>query len=87
MTFFKSCRVTDLSEFGVTQLVSTQPAEGPVQLEQLQAVAVQPPANQETREARRQEEQGADVSLIGHEDRQKRYCSGVQVHQDFMSTE
>lgn len=87
MTFSKSCSITDLSEFGVTQLVRAQPAERPVQLEQLQGVVVQPPANQESREARRQEEQGADVSLIGHEDRQKRYCSGVQVHQDFMSTE
>lgn len=51
-------------EFRVTQLVSAQPAEGAVQPEQLQGVAVQPMANQETREARRQEEQGADVSLV-----------------------
>lgn len=55
-----------------------QPAEGPVQLEQLQAMPVEPPANQETREARRQEEQGADVSLVGHEKRQKRFSTGVQ---------
>lgn len=65
MKFAKSCRVADLSDFGVTQLMRVQPAESPVQLEQLQGVAVQPPANQETREARRQEEQRADVSLCG----------------------
>lgn len=53
-------------EFRVTQLVSAQPAEGAVQPEQLQGVAVQPMANQETREARRQEEQGADVSHVIH---------------------
>lgn len=58
-----------MSEFGVTQLVSAQSAEGAVQLEQLQGVAVQPPANQETRQTRRQEEQGTDMSLV--EDRQK----------------
>lgn len=49
-----------------------QPAEGPVQLEQLQGVAVQPPTDQETWEVWRQEEQWADVSLIGHKDRQRR---------------
>lgn len=43
-----------------------QSAEGSIQLEQLQGVAVQSPANQEPRETRRQEEEGADVSLITH---------------------
>lgn len=57
------CRVTDLSDFGVAQLVRSQPAEGSVQLQQLQRMAVQPLANQETWKARRQEEEGADVSL------------------------
>lgn len=37
--------------------------EGPVQLEQLQGVAVQPAAHQEGWEAGRQEEQRTDVSL------------------------
>lgn len=40
-----------------------QLAESPVQLEQLQGVAVQPAANQETREVGSQEEERADVSL------------------------
>lgn len=31
--------ITDLSEFRVTQLVRPQPAEGPVQLEQLKGMA------------------------------------------------
>lgn len=65
----KACRVTDLSEFRVTELMKAQPDQGPVQLEQLQGVAVQPPANQEAREVRGQEEQGADVSLVGHKHR------------------
>lgn len=65
--YIKLSRVTDLSEFRVTQLVDTQPAEGPVQLEQLQAVVAEPLTNQETREAGRQEEQRADVSLISQE--------------------
>lgn len=72
--------MTDLPEFSVTELVRAQPAEGSVQLQQLQAVAVQPPADEETREARRQEEQGADVPLIDREHRQKRRSSGVWVH-------
>lgn len=60
---FKSCGATDLSEFRFTQLVWAKPAEGPVQLEKLQRMAVQPPANQETREARSQEEKRAGVPL------------------------
>lgn len=57
-------RVTSLSEFRVAELVRAQPAQGAVQLQQLQGVAVQSPANQETREAGRQEEQGADVPHV-----------------------
>lgn len=57
---------TDLSEFRFSQLMRAQPPEGSVQLEQLQGVAVEPTTDQETREARRQEEQRADVSLISH---------------------
>lgn len=71
-------KVTDLSELIVTQLMSSQPAEGPVQLEQLQGMIVQPPANKEPRKARRQEEQGADVSLIGRAERQKIYSGDIQ---------
>lgn len=56
-------RVTDLPDLGVGQLVRAKSGEGPVQLEQLQCVAVQPTANQEAREARRQEEKRTDVSL------------------------
>lgn len=67
---------SDLSELRVTQLLRPQPAEGPVQLKQLLCAAVQPPADQESREAWRQEEQGTDVSLIGHEDRHKSQCLG-----------
>lgn len=58
----------DLFEFRVTQLLDSQSAEGAVQQEQLQGVFVEPPANQEAREAGCQEEQGADVSLVGHKD-------------------
>lgn len=65
----KSCAVADLSEFRVAQLMRAKSAEGPIQLEQLQGMAVESPANQETREARRQEEQGADMSLISRKDR------------------
>lgn len=56
----------NLSEFWLVQLVEAQPAEGSVQLEQLQTVPVQPSAQQEAREVGRQEEQGADVSLVNH---------------------
>lgn len=55
--------VADLSDLWVSQLTRAKSGESPVQLEQLQCVAVQPPANQEAREARRQEEQGTYVSL------------------------
>lgn len=63
----------DLSDLGVAQLVRAQLGQSPVQLEQLQAVAAEPLANQEGRQARRQEEQRADVSL--RQDR-KQMCSG-----------
>lgn len=43
--------------------MGAQPGQGPVQLQQLQAVAAQPVAHQEGREARREEEQRAEVSL------------------------
>lgn len=56
----------NLSEFRLIQLVEAQPAEGSVQLEQLQTVPVQPSAQQEAREVGRQEEQGADVPLVNH---------------------
>lgn len=56
-------RVADLSDLRVSQLRRAKSGQSPVQLEQLQRVAVQPPAEQERREARRQEEQGAYVSL------------------------
>ncbi len=81
MSVSDSCRVTDLFDFGVTQLVRAQPAKGPVQLKQLQGVAIQPPANQETWEMRRQEEQWADVSL--KTDRGTRYSTSVHIQQDF----
>lgn len=55
--------MADLSDLGVSQLMRAKSGEGPVQLEQLQGVAVQPTANQEGWEARRQEEQRTDVSL------------------------
>lgn len=72
--------VTNLPELRVTELVHAQPAEGPVQLQQLQGVPVQSTTDQETREAWRQEQQMADVSLIHRgEDRQK--CCNVQVPQ------
>lgn len=71
-------RATDLSELIVIQLMSSQPAECSVLLEQLQGMIVQPPANQEPWKARRQEEQGADVSLIGRTERQKRYSRDIQ---------
>lgn len=72
-----------MSEFGVTQLVSAQPAEGAVQLEQLQGVSLQPLANQEAREARREEEQGADVSL--KTERRAQICSGPSLSFFFLS--
>lgn len=53
----------DLSDLPVGQPVRAEPGQGPVQLEQLQAVAAQPAAHQEGREARRQEEQRTDASL------------------------
>lgn len=56
-------RPADLSDFQVAQLTGVQPVQSPVQLEQLQGMAAQPLANQESREAGRQEEQRADVSL------------------------
>lgn len=56
-------RAADLSDLRVGQLRRAEPGQGPVQLEQLQRVAAEAPAHQEPREARRQEEQGADVSL------------------------
>lgn len=60
-------RVADLSDLWVSQLRRAKSGESPVQLEQLQRMAVQPPADQEPREARRQEEQGTYVSLqFGH---------------------
>lgn len=58
--------ITSLSELIVIQLMSSQPAECSVLLEQLQGMIVQPPANQEPWKARRQEEQGADVSHLIH---------------------
>lgn len=59
----KSCWVADLSDFWVTQLMRAQLGQSAVQLEELQCMAVQPPANQESGEARRQEEERADTSL------------------------
>lgn len=55
---------TDLFELGVGELVRAQPAQRPVQLQQLQGVAVEPPTHQETGQSRRQEEQRADVPLV-----------------------
>lgn len=66
-----------MSEFGVSQLVSAEAAEGAVQLEQLQGVAPQTMANEETREARREEEQRADVSLKVETRAQIRSGSGI----------
>lgn len=43
--------------------MGAESGQGPVQLEQLQGVAVQPAGDQEGREAGRQEEQRTDVSL------------------------
>lgn len=57
---------TDLSEFRLIQLMEAQSAEGSIQLEQLQAMGVQPLAHQEAREVGRQEEQGAYVPLVKH---------------------
>lgn len=75
----------DLSEFRVTQLVRPQPAEGPVQHEELQGVAVESPTDQETREVWCQEEQWADVSLIGHKDREE-WCLDSSSLLHFMCT-
>ncbi|KAG7281121.1 hypothetical protein CRUP_027658 [Coryphaenoides rupestris] len=55
-------------ELRVTQLVDSQSDKGAVQPEQFLGVLVEPSANQEAREAWCQEEQGADVSLVGHKD-------------------
>lgn len=53
----------DLSHFRVVQLMRAQPAESPVQQQQLPAVAVEAAANQEARQAWREEQQRAEASL------------------------
>lgn len=66
-------RAADLPDLRVGQLRRAESGESPVQLEQLQRVPVEAPADQEPREAGRQEEQGADVSLrLGTETLQPR---------------
>ena len=61
--------VTNLSQFRVTQLVEAQFTESTVKLQQLQAVASQTMTDQKIWEAMSQEKHGAEMSLIGHEDR------------------
>ena len=46
-------------------------SQGTVQQEQFKSVTVEPPANQEAWEAGRQEEQGADMPLVGHRERER----------------
>lgn len=58
-------RAADLSHFRVVQLMRAQPAESPVQQQQLPAVAVEAAANQEARQAWREEQQRAEASLRG----------------------
>lgn len=59
--------------------MGAKPGQGPVQLEQLQAVAAQPAAHQEGREARREEEQRTDVSLQWTQRRSS--CGGQKLFQ------
>lgn len=56
-------RGADLSDLPVAELLRAERGEGPVQPQQLQAVALQPAAQQEGRQAGRQGEQGTQVSL------------------------
>lgn len=71
--------VADLSDLRVIQLMGAKPGQGPVQLQQLQAVAPQPATQQEGREARREEEQRTDVSL--QRTHRRSSCGGQKLSQ------